>query len=99
MSRLELGRYWVARLCAVMPDAPRRVCIRMGWHLAALAIHDDAELFGLPEAELHGRKGGSPHFVRLRVLYQQRLSATGHFASNVIAFVRPATDPPDKTDA
>ena len=51
MNRLELGRYWVERLCTAMPDAPQRVCIRMGWHLAALAIHDDHDLFGLPDAQ------------------------------------------------
>jgi len=99
MNRLELGRYWVGRLCAAMPDAPQRVCIRMAWHLAALAIHNDGELFSASDAALHDREGGSPHFVKLRLLYQQRLSAQGQFPSNVIAFARPATDPPDKADA
>lgn len=98
MNRLELGRHWVARLCTIMPDAPQRVCIRMGWYLAALAIHNDVELFSLPDATLHEREGGSPHFVKLRMLYQQRLSAQDFFSSNVIAFTRPISDPPDKTD-
>ena len=99
MNRLELGRYWVARLCSAMPDAPQRVCIRMGWHLAALAVQSDSELSRLPDAVLGGREGGSPHFVRLRVLYQQRLQALSQSPSNIVAFSRPAVDPPDKSSA
>jgi len=96
MNRLELGRYWVARLCTAMPDAPQRICIRMGWHLAALGVHNDLELLRLPDAALDGHYGGSPRFAKLRLLYQQRISAPGQSPSNVLAFSRPGFDPPDK---
>lgn len=94
MNRLELGRHWVAHLCAAMPDESQRLCIRMGWHLAAQGIRSDEELGALPNLALNGQTRGSPHFPRLRLLYLQRISDPAQIplthspTSNVIAFGR-----------
>jgi hypothetical protein len=75
MSRLELGKYWLARLCRIMPHASTRMVTRMAWHLAALSVRTDDDLSRLAAASLVQGAGGSRHFIPLRDQYLQQLTA------------------------
>jgi hypothetical protein len=69
MNRLELGKYWITRLCRALPGASVRMTTRMAWHLAALSVHSDEEFSILPDAALAQFAGGSRHFLGLREQY------------------------------
>lgn len=75
MDRLDIGKLWLGRFNRHIPDASTRMTTRMAWHLAALSIETDSELAALPTAALSQFHGGTKHFIELRSLYLNRISA------------------------
>ena len=90
MNRLELGKFWTARLCRVLPNASVRIATRMAWHLAALSVHRDDDLAALPDAALAQFSGGSRHFLELRDQYLRHRSMPAQSLGNRRAFPRPS---------
>jgi len=90
VNRLELGKYWAARLCRVVPGASVRLTTRMAWHLAALSVHTDDELSKLPEAALAQFAGGSRHFLGLREQYLRCMSLPTSSIREASSLVRQA---------
>lgn len=73
MNRLELGKYWLAKLFTTLPDASNRMVTRMAWHLAALSVTSDEELSKTPDVALSEFHGGTKPFLGLRAEYLRRL--------------------------
>jgi hypothetical protein len=90
MNRLELGKYWLARLCRVLPQASTRMITRMAWHLAALSVQTDEELLTVPNAALAQFAGGSRHFLELREQYLHARSLQLQSIVSAPAFARQA---------
>jgi hypothetical protein len=69
MNTLELGKYWLSRLCHTLPDSSTRMRTRMAWRLAALSVATDQALAELSDADLTKFGGGSAALLDIRDQY------------------------------